>query len=107
MAQRYRSLNTNRLAEYFVEEILGFSNSSNIQEAIELIVDAERGIEDATKYPTITHDDCRDIPYVTNGQRAALRDRIFRELISQKRLDSDDDIRLEVGGALPKTKIKK
>jgi hypothetical protein len=95
------------MAEHLVREILGFSDDRQIQTAIIQITAAEAGIEKATQTPTLYHDDFRDIRYKTPEQRLELRRQIFNELISQKRLDNDDEIELGNGGALPKTDLKK
>lgn len=97
-----RPLNTNFLANDFLTRVLKLSESDETGDKALKIVSAEVLLENAKTKPTLINEENRHPSYVTEKDRKNLRERIFEELISQKRLDNDDDIKLGLGGALPK-----
>lgn len=99
-----RTLSTDTEAEPFVEGILKIKKIDEKRKAINSITAAERNIRDYPGYPTLTHKDNRDFEYRMDDIREKLRAQILNELEHLERLDSDDDISLGVGGAMPKTK---
>lgn len=46
-------------------------------------------------------------PFVGDSERRRLREKIYKELIQKSRPEQDDDITLGLGGALPRTEVKK
>jgi hypothetical protein len=58
----------------------------------------------AAEAPTLTHRDNRDPDYFDEAKRSKLRSQVLNELLTLERLDDDDSIRLNNGGALPKGK---
>lgn len=101
-----RPLNTNFLANDFLTRVLKLRESDETGDKALKIVSAEVLLENAKTKPTLTNEENRHPSYVTEKDRKNLRERIFEELISQKRLDNDDDIKLGLGGALPKDDLK-
>ena len=101
-----RKLVTDMQVEQFVDEILCIENDSEKGAAINLITQAERNIKDYPMYPTLTHRDNRDYKYREEPVRKKLRKQIVDELFHIQRLDNDDDISIDHGGAAPKTGVK-
>lgn len=102
----YRRIDTVKTIEPFVDEILKITIPELKRKAIFSILEAEKGIESFNTHPTLTHDDYRDFEYRDNRKREALRLTIIEELINKERLDSDDDITLNSGGARPKSEVQ-
>jgi len=96
-----RPLDNDRLVEDFVLNILEISDDRQCNNAINLIVNAELQLKGLGNKSTLNHDSFRDRKYLTDEKRKELRKRIFEELISNERLENDDDIILGRGGALP------
>ena len=101
MGKRCRDISDNSLARVFVKEILGVSKKHEIENAVNQIVEAELGIDKVSSLPTVTHENYRNDPYVSSSDRRLLRDTVFEELITLKRLDDADEIELGKGGCLP------
>jgi len=101
-----RQLVTDMQVECFVDGILCIENDDEKGKAINLIAEAERNIKDYPNFPTLTHRDNRHYKYREDTVRKKLRTKIVDELFRQQRLDDDDEISLEHGGAAPKTESK-
>lgn len=102
-----RELNTDIEVELFVDGILKISNITSKREAINNITAAERNIKDYSYVPTFTHRDNRDFEYREEHIREELRKKIVDDLINKGRLDNDDEMDMDRGGALPKTELRK
>ncbi|MBX9837711.1 MAG: zeta toxin family protein [Silvanigrellaceae bacterium] len=71
------------------------------------VVEAECGIKALGEHEcTLFGSKYRDSKYQPNAVRWKLRQQIVDELYNQVRLENDNDIKLKIGGALPKTKIQ-
>lgn len=102
-----RNLNTDLAVEHFVDNILQIEEIEKKEEAINNITAAERNMKDYTKVPTLTHVDNRDFRYREEKKREGLRKQIFEELRDRTRLENDDEIKIENGGAKPLTELKR
>jgi len=100
-----RILNSDLSIEHFVDNILRIDKVDSKREAINLIAAAERNMQGYDSVPTSTHKDNRDFEYRDEKTREQLRALILNELISEKRLDDDNKIRLGNGGAAPKKQL--
>lgn len=107
MANFCRVLDTDLEVEYFVDGVLCIDDKNEKRSAINNITAAERNIKDYKQLPTLTHRDNRDFAFRDEKERLALRKQIIKELQELPRLDSDDDIVLGAGGAMPKTTPKR
>lgn len=87
----------------FVENILGISDEKEKDQAITRIVEAERNLRGANYSSTLYDHTIRNYRYVEERRRNQLCERILQELVTQKRLSNDDDIKLGKGGAAPLT----
>ncbi len=94
-----RNLNTLDLAEDFVLKII--EPDDGVDEIVSSIVNAELTVAQLEAHPTITHTDYRARQYRTDSQRNKLQEQVLRELINESRLESDEDIKLGVGGSKP------
>lgn len=66
------------------------------------IRDAESAVKQTNEEPTLTSKRNRIKAYRQDDQRKELRLQILSELITQDRLDNDDELKLNYGGAKPK-----
>ena len=94
-----RPLDKRPLAENFVRYVLGIDD--NYAEIAKRIESAELSLAELEAHPTITHDDHRTAEYRSPENREKLRNQILSELITEKRLENDEMIRLGCGGACP------
>lgn len=101
-----RELVTDMQVEFFVDGILCIEDDTEKENAINAIAEAERNIKDYPKFPTLTHRDNRHFKYRDESVRKKLRIKIVKELFEQQRLDNDDEIEIEHGGACPQTEAK-
>ncbi|WP_336690607.1 MULTISPECIES: zeta toxin family protein [unclassified Chryseobacterium] len=102
-----RLLTNNNEVEHFLSNVLNY-NLRHDPEIINLIVDGEMGINTINiAQQTFSSSNYRHIHYKTDEKRWELRKEIISELTTLERLDSDDNICLGKGGALPKTPLKK
>jgi hypothetical protein len=102
-----RPLNTNKAVEDFLQYTLDFKDFVNYDGLVEGIVNSELGVVHlANNAPTLSSPDNRNFRYRDDIRRWELREAIIDELVSIERLENDDDIKLGVGGALPK-KVQK
>lgn len=99
-------LTDNQLTSRFVEGVLGIEKRSEISLAVREIVKAELQLATVENKTTIKSESYRDISYVNDAARDGLREQIFKELVTLKRLDKDDEIILGEGGALPNSDLK-
>lgn len=97
-----RPLNDSRLVEHFVVNILEIREGRAIDEAIDLIENAEIQYKEMESKSTLLYDNYRNRNYKTDLQRKDLRVQIFEELIKFERPQTDIQIKLGFGGALPK-----
>ena len=100
-----RQLTTDTRIEEFVCAILDVTDSDERQEAINLISNGESRLKDLSENHTFTYSDFRDHRYKTNDAREILRQKVYDELITIKRPENDENIRLGTGGALPRSGI--
>ncbi|WP_341495496.1 zeta toxin family protein [Photobacterium damselae subsp. damselae] len=98
-----RPLNNVKLASHFITRVLQQECDSQV---LGNLVNAEKLLTERTTTPTLSSDDDRLPPYCSDQERKALRQLIFRNLVSQNRLTNDDDISLEEGGVLPESGLK-
>ena len=101
MSDITRVLCTDVEVEHFVDGILNISDIHQKRMAINNIAAAERNIITYSEYSTWTRLDDRDFEWRDDNKRKELRRQIIEELYTLKRLDHDDDIMIEVGGAAP------
>ncbi|MGI4737529.1 MAG: zeta toxin family protein [Janthinobacterium lividum] len=102
-----RPLTTTLSARPFVKGILKLKRPADIADAASRIMQAEIHLAAMEDRPTLKYKDYRSTQYSEDGARAELREQILLELISESRLDKDDDIRLGQGGAMPKTPVQR
>ncbi|WP_318451733.1 zeta toxin family protein [Photobacterium leiognathi] len=96
-----RPLHDNQLAYDFLTRALGYTNTLEVGDHVQRIVTAEKLLQSTTAEPTLSDKKNRHTFYYTDEKRRQLREKIFLELVFEKRLPSDDDICLGRGGALP------
>ncbi len=94
------------MAVDFLTKVLGLKNTIELGDHIQKLVAAEKLLFATVNQPTLTSEDSRHTSYRTNELREDLRSRIFEELISNTRLDDDDQIKLGYGGILPQSGLK-
>lgn len=100
-----RQLNNIDLVENFISNTLKFDHTE-IKNIIENILDGEIGVANVTNYsPTITSTAYRNRKFKDEASRWRLRKQIIEELYTIKRLNDDEAIRLNHGGALPLTEV--
>jgi N12 class adenine-specific DNA methylase len=71
------------------------------------VAEAERGIAQLNGRDVFSYPELRQEEYRSDEARTKLRKQAIDELMTQQRLDDDDNIRLGTGGALPKTPLRK
>lgn len=98
-----RPLNTNILAGEFLENVLDYSQADLDQKADE-IVSAELKIRTIDNKTTLLYEDYRHTQYRSTNDRKKLRNQIITELLTFKRLENDENIKLGDGGCLPRVK---
>jgi hypothetical protein len=101
-----RPLDQNKLAVDFLTKVLGLKKTTELGDNIQRLVSAEKLLSATVSEPTLTSEDNRHTSYLTDEARENLRSRIFEELITNVRLDDDDDIKLGCGGVLPQSGLK-
>jgi len=101
-----RPLIDNVLTKSFVTGVLGLENKTEISDAVRKITKAEMQLATIESKSTFNSESYRDTSYADEFDRIELRTEIFEELIKNKRLDNDDEIKKGEGGALPKTDLK-
>jgi Zeta toxin len=95
-----RPLYTNELAFYFLKNTLGLDEKLASYAALR-VMGAENNLLKMGLNSTLKSQDYRNYQYKSDESRVILRHSIFNELIVQKRLNNDDDIKSKVGGAQP------
>lgn len=102
-----RPLTNNLFTRPFVEGVLKLKRPAEIAEAASRIMQAEIHLAAMEDRPTLKFKDYRSTQYCEDSTRTTLREQILLELISETRLDNDDDITLGYGGAMPKTPVQR
>lgn len=104
MSDYHRPLYNIDVAEDFVMKVLGIPKEDpNFYDHVVAIVKEER-------YPMFAHDtlanqNIRSEHYRQESDRNNLRQQIFKEMMTLKRLEDDDKVRLGNGGAMPHSKV--
>lgn len=106
MVDAQRPLMNEKEIALFIDKILQITDNKEKREAIDSIRDAERNCFVNTEATTLHRDDNRNYEYRTDEQRELLRQKILKQLKEDVRLDNDDLITLDKGGAKPKTEIQ-
>jgi hypothetical protein len=103
-----RPLNNFELVEHFLENALDFDiENSNNYEIIPKIVTTELNIENFdNSLISLNSKSYRVLSYRKDSSRKKLYDTIVFELLTQKRLNRDEEISLGNGGAFPNTNIR-
>ncbi|WP_263831684.1 zeta toxin family protein [Sulfurospirillum oryzae] len=101
-----RPLHEIPLAYDFLTRVLKLAESEKTGDKALKITTAEQLLKNAKTKSTLNDDSVRHPSYMAKKDRQKLRTTIFEELITQKRLDNDDNIKLGDGGALPKSDLK-
>ncbi len=101
-----RPLYTKELVREFLSEVLNYPIKKN--RLISQIVDGELALSqiDIEQNQTLSSPNFRDGKYVKEDERWKLRKKIINDLIRLQRLDSDDKINIQKGGARPLTDLK-
>lgn len=100
-----RLLNNKDLVRHFLNNVLNFKHNS-LRNIIELIVDGELGIVNYDQSAqTINSTKFRDSNYLNEQVRWQLREQIINEILTLKRLEDDEQIKLGKGGALPNSEL--
>lgn len=107
MAVFNRNLRTKTEVESFVFNILDIVDETEFVNATNKILAVGLQLSDFNAHQTLHDDTFRNESYRSERKREELRKQIHDELIGQVRLDIDDEMRLGVGGALPKNGIVK
>jgi dephospho-CoA kinase len=102
-----RPLNNFELVEHFLENALQFNieNEDNYS-IVPKIVSTELNIENFDEsLISKTSKSYRMLEFRKDSSRLKLQNKIVLELVSMQRNDSDEEIRLGIGGAFPKTEL--
>ncbi len=102
-----RPLHNRELVKDFFINVLRINNPN--KKLVNKISKCELNLDDKNynKYPTLTHSEHRDSDSSDDNLRWKLRKKIVEELITLKKLDNDDKIRRNKGGAIPINEIQK
>lgn len=103
-----RQLNNFELVEHFLQNVLEYDvEDEDNYEIVPEIVSTELNIENFDEsLISKTSKSYRLREFRKDNHRISLQKRIVLELLSERRLDSDEDISLGKGGAFPKTEIQ-
>ena len=105
--KKSRLLNTFELAEHFVIKVLGIDLSEEKYNIIPKIVETELNIENFDDLQETRNSKAYRNYFVREeSDRLILRNKIVEELLTKKRLESDDEIILGKGGAAPLKELK-
>ncbi len=109
MSQNFaRTLQDQDQVEHFLTKVLELDYSQLSSDIAYKIIQGEHGVTRFNvKSQTIDDTRFRDREYKEDSKRRPLRKQIIEELMSLHRPDSDDDICLGHGGALPQNEIKR
>lgn len=102
-----RELNNFRVADRFLRYTLCINETEKIEKYSKEIAQAEMLQNNIVGKDTLVSIDYRSHDYSTDEQRGNLRKNIYNELISKQRPENDDEISIGIGGALPRTGVKK
>lgn len=101
-----RPLNSKKLVEDFLEFVLGVDSYKD-SDLINKIKSSEAELKNYDKSsPTISSSEHRVREYRSDSERWKLRESIVEELFTMTRMESDDDICLGKGGAIPTTELQ-
>lgn len=100
-----RPMNNNELAFDFLTKAL-LMDEKEADEVSQFVMKAERLLESMSLKSTLESNENRRPLYKDDEKRKNLRRKIFDELKDIERLDDDESITLEKGGARPKTNLK-
>lgn len=103
-----RPLNNFELVEHFLENALSYDlDTSDRYAIVSKIVSTELNIENFDESLISLHSKTyRVSSFRKDGDRKKLSDQIVQELLTKKRLDNDEEIKLGKGGAFPKSSVK-
>lgn len=103
-----RRLDSLEVIEEFLKRVLSFNNLDDYKGLVSRILTCELIISRVEDTPTLTSQKNRHSEYRDEDGRWNLRRQIINELLSEKRPDKDDDMKLGAGwgGALPKTALE-
>jgi len=102
-----RPLINNELTLGFVIGVLGIEDIEEQNKAVNLITNAEVQLAQIAQVTKFNADFQQYMSSCSDEERNVLRNTILIELIKNRRIDNDDEIKLGVGGALPQTTVKK
>lgn len=102
-----RPLTNNLFVRPFVEGVLKVKRAADIAEATSQIMQAEVLLAAMEGRPTLEFKEYRSTQYCEDKDREVLREQILLELIREKRLDDDDEIKSGSGGAMPQTPVQR
>jgi hypothetical protein len=92
---------------HFLVNVLGLEDGADATEALALEISDLEALNDRKREETtLSHAQFRAKKYRSDAARERLRRQVVDELYTQKRPAHDDDIRLGIGGALPRTTPK-
>ena len=93
--------------EHFLNEVLRFDYQKETPKIIYDIIAGEKGLLNINvSEQTFNSTKYRDRKYIKDIDRRRLRQQIVTELFTLPRLDDDEQIELEKGGALPQSGVK-
>lgn len=102
-----RPLNTATFVQDFLKNSLQYPDCRNFDAVVSKIIKGELGLSQINgKSPTLHDSTFRHSKYKTDSSRWNLRKQIVNELFTLERLDSDENIKLKIGGAIPKSGTK-
>lgn len=96
-----RPLETNVLVSAFLMRALGYKKCEATSDLAVKVAAAEVLLARMAKEDTLTSSNYRNPSYSSDSDRKELREKIFLELIQNKRLQDDDSIAPGVGGVAP------
>lgn len=101
-----RQLNTFELVEHFLVNALDMNIDGNNYDIVPKIVTTELNIDNFDdKKTTNRSNSYRNLNYRSDKVRIELKEQIIKELLTKKRLDSDENIQLGKGGAMPRSPL--
>ena len=102
-----RPLNTPTAVQDFLQNSLQYPDCKDFDNVVSKIIKGELGLSEINgKSPTLHNSTFRNSKFKTDSSRWKLRKQIVNELYTMERLDSDENIKLKSGGALPKSGAK-
>ncbi|VVS95367.1 zeta toxin family protein [Desulfoluna spongiiphila] len=96
-----RPLTSEDVIKHFLKNALSLDDDS-IRNVTPTILSVECCLEERETSDTLSSASFRDPEYESDEDREALREKIYIDLVKEERLEDDDDITPEKGGAKPK-----